>query len=117
MTRHERCGRLLTVVGGVLVLTVATPTSPAQAHEQPEGTGAEWLMADWMLLSFLVFFLAALVVFVVAVRRGAFRNLEAAKYYLLTIEEPDYYTPAWARNDDQTVRLTREDRDVSSVRQ
>lgn len=81
------------LAGGVL-----TP-APAYAHEQPEGANAEWLMADWMLLSFLVFFLAALVVFVVAVRRGMFRDLEGAKYHLLTIDEPDYYTPGWARED------------------
>lgn len=90
----------LAVPAAVLGLLVLAPASPAYAHEQPEGDGSEWLMADWMLLSFLVFFLAALVVFVVAVRRGQFRDLEAAKYHLLTIDEPDYYTPAWARTEE-----------------
>lgn len=61
-------------------------------------------MADWVVLAFLVFFVCALVVFLIAVRRGYFRNLEEAKYYLLTIDEPDYYTPEWikeTRSDDQ----------------
>jgi hypothetical protein len=81
----------------LILLLFATPVL---AHEGPED-GAEWLMADWMLLSFLVFFGVALVAFLVAVRRGYLRNLEDAKYYILTIDEPDYYTPEWAREDDQ----------------
>ncbi len=28
------------------------------------------------------------------------RNLEKAKYQVLVIEEPDYYTPDWARGRD-----------------
>jgi hypothetical protein len=81
----------------LILLLFATP---ALAHGGPD-EGAEWLMADWMLLSFLVFFGVALIAFLVAVRRGYLRNLEDAKYYILTIDEPDYYTPEWAREDDQ----------------
>jgi cbb3-type cytochrome oxidase maturation FixS-like protein len=73
--------------------------TPVLAHEQPDG--AEWLMADWMLLSFMVFGGAALAVFLVALKRGQFHNMEAAKYHILSIEEPDYYTPEWARNRAQ----------------
>lgn len=72
---------------------------PVLAHEAPD-EGAEWLMADWMLLSFLVFFGVALIVFLVALKRGVFRNLEDAKYPLLDIDEPDYYTPSWAREGE-----------------
>lgn len=72
--------------------------TPAFAHEQPDG--ANWLMADWMLLSFLVFFGIALVVFVIALKRGYLSNLEDAKYHILSIDEPDYYTPEWAKEDD-----------------
>jgi len=96
--RPDRLTRSL-LVGAVAAGAVVGPAAPAYAHEQPEGDVAAWLMADWMLLSFLVFFFGALVAFVVAVRRGQFRDLEAAKYHLLTIDEPDYYTPAWARED------------------
>ena len=79
-------------VGTAAALLWATP---ALGHDQP--VGAEWLMADWMLLSFLVFGLVALVTFVVALKRGYLSNLEDAKYHILTIDEPDYYTPGWAR--------------------
>jgi hypothetical protein len=69
----------------------------ALAHDAPDEGPAAWLMADWMLLSFLVFFLAALTVFVVALRRGMLANLEDAKYHILSIDEQDYYTPDWAK--------------------
>ena len=81
---------------GLMLLVFATPVF---AHEGPD-EGAEWLMADWMLLSFMVFFVVALVIFLVAVKRGTFSNLEDAKYYILTIDEPDYYTPEWAKEDE-----------------
>jgi len=71
--------------------------APLQASISPEGS--EMIMADWMLMSFLSFAGAALAVFLVAVRRGLFRNMEAAKYYLLSVQEPDYYTPDWAREE------------------
>ncbi len=80
------------VAAGLLV-----SATPALGHEQPDG--AEWLMADWMLLSFIVFGGAALAIFLLALKRGHFRNMEAAKYHILSIEEPDYYTPEWARED------------------
>lgn len=82
-----------------LLLLMAT-AAPALAHESPD-EGAEWLMADWMLLAFLVFFGVALLVFLLAVKRGLLSNLEDAKYYILTIDEPDYYTPEWARESEQ----------------
>ena len=78
----------------VLLFSLFAAT-PASAHEQPGG--ADWLMADWMLLSFLVFFGVALIAFVVALKRGYLSNLEDAKYHILTIDEPDYYTPDWAK--------------------
>lgn len=85
------------LAGGVL----ATAVLPHRvwAHDAPD-RGAEWLMADWMLLAFLVFFIAALIAFVVALRRGLLSNLEGAKYQVLSIDEPDYYTPEWAREED-----------------
>jgi hypothetical protein len=73
--------------------------SPALAHEGPTD-GAEWLMADWMLFSFLVFFLVALTAFVIALKRGLLSNLEDSKYHILTIDEPDYYTPDWVKEAD-----------------
>jgi Cytochrome oxidase maturation protein cbb3-type len=81
------------LVAGCLLVTA----SPALGHDQP--AGAEWLMADWMLFSFMVFGGAALAVFLVALKRGHFHNMEGAKYHILSIDEPDYYTPDWARDD------------------
>jgi len=78
-------------------------TLPAGAAVYPHAEGAT-IMSDWVVLAFLVFFCSALITFLVAVRRGYMRNLEEAKYYLLTIEEPDYYTPDWikeAEPDDE----------------
>ena len=43
--------------------------APVLAHESPD-EGAEWLMADWMLLTFLVFAGVALITFLVATKRG-----------------------------------------------
>ncbi|MBF9030959.1 hypothetical protein HKCCE3408_11190 [Rhodobacterales bacterium HKCCE3408] len=70
--------------------------SPATAAVYPHAEGAA-VMADWVVLAFLVFFGCALLVFLVAVRRGYFTDLEAAKYYLLTVDEPDFYTPDWIK--------------------
>jgi hypothetical protein len=89
----------LATVRAALLAVAATLllARPALGHDQP--AGAEWLMADWMLLSFLAFGAIALVAFLVALKRGYLSNLEDAKYHILTIDEPDYYTPAWARAD------------------
>lgn len=94
MRRHYPQAFALVWLGLLLFLA----TIPVSAHESPEG--AEWLMADWMLLAFLIFFGVGLMVFLVAVKRGHLSNLEEAKYYILTIDEPDYYTPDWAREDE-----------------
>ncbi len=92
----------LLLIGLLAVLLALGPlAAPALAHgplhDQPDG--AEWLMADWMLYSFLIFFGAGLVCFLVALKRGMFNNLEAAKFHVLTIDETDYYTPEWAKEE------------------
>ena len=89
--------RTAKVIMAILLATGAllVAATPVLGHEQPDG--AEWLMADWMLLSFMAFGGAGLVAFLVALKRGLLHNVEAAKYHILTIDEPDYYTPEWAR--------------------
>ena len=79
--------------------TLLVAAMPALGHEQPDGN--EWIMADWMLFSFMAFGGAALAAFVVAVKRGLLHNVEDAKYHILSIDEPDYYTPEWARDEVQ----------------
>ena len=78
----------------VLLLMVIT-ASPALAHDGPKGS--EWVMADWMFLSFMLFAGSAFVVFLLVLKAGLLSNLEDAKLYVLQIEEEDYYTPDWAR--------------------
>jgi hypothetical protein len=73
-------------------------------HEAPDEGPAAWIMADWMLGVFLVFAGAALAAFVVAYKRGLLFELERAKFHILTVDEPDYYTPDWAKEDDDAER-------------
>ncbi len=95
--------RMRLIISSVLVAVVAivVAATPALAapltHDQPDG--ADWLMADWMLYSFLIFFCASMTVFLIAVKRGLFHNVEDAKYYILSIKEEDYYTPDWAKGE------------------
>ena len=95
--RRPRVG----LVAAAVLLGLLLTASPAGAHDQPDG--ADWLMADWMLLSFLVFAGAALLVFLAVLRLGLLRNVEAAKYHILTIQEADYYTPDWAKEDSDAA--------------
>lgn len=95
---HRKRFALTTIV--TTILLSAIPYANAFAHEAPD-EGAEWLMADWMLLSFMVFFIVALSAFAIALKRGLLSNLEQAKYYILTIDEPDYYSPDWAKEEKE----------------
>lgn len=72
------------------LLLTALFIAPAFAHDGPEG--AEWVMADWIFITFAVFAGGALLAFVAALKMGLLSNLEDAKYHILTIDEPDYYS-------------------------
>jgi hypothetical protein len=99
--------RIMQVVGAVALAGVSLLllALPVLGHDQP--AGAEWIMADWMLLSFLAFAGAALVAFIVALKRGYLSNVEEAKYQILTIDEADYYTPDWARETEEETDAER----------
>jgi hypothetical protein len=88
----------------VVLLLVGLNPQPALAapltHEAPQGS--EWIMADWMFLSFGIFAGVAFLAFLAALKRGLLSNLEDAKYYVLEIEEADYYTPDWARKGGES---------------
>ncbi len=87
------------IIAAIMLALFATPAfAHSPLHDQPDG--AEWLMADWMLYSFLIFFLAGFFAFIIALKRGMFHNIEDAKYYILSIQEEDYYTPDWAKKED-----------------
>ncbi len=72
-----------------LVLAAAT-VIPAFAHDTPDGS--EWVMADWIFITFAIFSGGALIAFVLCLKAGLLSNLEDAKYQVLTIEEEDYYS-------------------------
>ena len=95
MRRSLRRGAAAALCGAVWLVSIGV----ASAHEAPEGS--EWVMADWMLLSWVAFFSTALLAFLVAVRRGLLRNVEQAKYHILTIKEEDYYTPEWIKDEEE----------------
>lgn len=101
MNRSKARKLRATVATLAALATLAVP-HVALAHDAPEGS--EWVMADWMFISFGAFAGCALAAFLVALKLGLLSNLEDAKYYILEIEEEqDYYTPEWARTEVRHV--------------
>lgn len=89
--------QLIYAASRLLMLVPILSGGVAAGHEQPQDTVADFVMTDWMLLtSFFGFMLPALLVLLIAWRRGYLRDLEGeVKTFWLT-PEPDYETPAWA---------------------
>jgi hypothetical protein len=71
------------------------------AHDQPETKQSNWVMADWMMDTFFVFSGLALVAFVAAWKTGAFHELDTHASIPLYVEEEDYYTPEWAKDEEE----------------
>jgi hypothetical protein len=92
--------RRLGTVFVVWALAMAAPAI-ALAHDQPETKQSNWIMADWMLEAFFLFAGFALLGFLMAWKAGHFHNLERAARIPLLIHEEDYYTPAWALDDEE----------------
>jgi peptidoglycan/LPS O-acetylase OafA/YrhL len=92
--------RRLTTACLALVALLAMPAA-ALAHEQPETDQSRWIMADWMMEVFFLFAGIALLAFLLAWKAGHFHNLEQAARIPLLIEEPDYYTPDWALDEEE----------------
>jgi nitrogen fixation-related uncharacterized protein len=90
---------LLLFVLPIMALQTHNALASPLYHEAPKGS--EWVMADWMFLSFLIFAAVAFLAFLWALKAGWLSNLEDAKYYVLEIDEEDYYTPEWAREGDE----------------
>ncbi len=88
-TWHIRAIAILyTILSSLLIF------STALAHDAPQGDDYE--MADWMMFTFLFFFGISFIIFLFGLKRHWFSNPESAKYYILSIDEKDYYTPEWA---------------------
>jgi hypothetical protein len=85
------------------VVTFAALIAPAAAwaHDQPESNQSRWVMADWMMDAFFIFSGFALVVFLTAWKLGHFRDLDQAATIPLYVHEEDYYTPDWARDEEE----------------
>jgi heme/copper-type cytochrome/quinol oxidase subunit 2 len=92
--------RRLVALPLLLAALLASP-AVALAHDAPENDQSKWVMVDWMMGAFFVFAGLALVVFVVAWKAGHFHNLEQAARIPLAIHEEDYYTPAWAFDEEE----------------
>jgi protein-S-isoprenylcysteine O-methyltransferase Ste14 len=92
--------RPLVVLAILVVAALAIPAA-ALAHDAPENDESKWVMADWMLDMFFVLAGVALVAFVLAWKAGHFHNLDEAARVPLAIDEEDYYTPDWARDEEE----------------
>jgi len=77
----------------VIVAVPAVAVAQEAAVEGPRLQPSDYFYLMW----FLSFFLFALVGLLVALRRGWLRDVESAKYYMMEIDEPDYYTPEWVK--------------------
>jgi hypothetical protein len=84
----------------VTLIALIAPAA-AWAHDQPESDQSRWVMADWMMDAFFIFSGLALVVFLTAWKLGHFRDLDQAATIPLYVHEEDYYTPAWALDEEE----------------
>ena len=92
--------RHLTAAALALAALLTSP-AVALAHDAPEDDNAKWVMADWMMDAFFLFAGFALLAFLLAWKAGHFHNLEQAARIPLAIHEEDYYTPAWALDEEE----------------
>jgi hypothetical protein len=92
--------RLRSIAALMFALALLAPPA-AFAHDQPETKQSNWIMADWMIEAFFLFAGFAVIAFVIAWKAGHFHNLERAARIPLLIHEEDYYTPAWALDEEE----------------
>jgi hypothetical protein len=79
--------------------------TPAWAHDQPEGSTASFVMADWMFWTFVLFGGVSFIGACAAWKLGHFRDMDDQRLVPLFIDEPDYYTPDWALENDEAGDL------------
>jgi hypothetical protein len=93
--------RRILVSASIAAAALMALPATALAHDQPENAQAKWVMADWMMDAFFLFAGIALLGFLLAWKAGHFHNLEQAAQIPLMIEEEDYYSPAWASDEEE----------------
>ncbi len=86
---------------GLAAAAMLVTAAPAWAHDQPEGGTASYVMADWMFWTFVLFGGASFIGACAAWKLGHFRDMDDQRLVPLYIEEPDYYTPDWALEEDE----------------
>ena len=86
---------------GLFMLAALVLPAAALAHDQPENEQSNWVMADWMMDTFFVFSGLALVACVAAWKTGAFHELDTHASIPLYVQEDDYYTPEWAKDEEE----------------
>jgi hypothetical protein len=96
----KRSLRLLVTTTVVAIVCAVWPLT-ALAHDQPETKQSRWVMADWMLDTFLIFSGFAVVAFLAAWKAGHFQELDRQGSIPLLVDEEDYYTPEWALDDEE----------------
>jgi peptidoglycan/LPS O-acetylase OafA/YrhL len=84
----------------VLALALVIPAA-ALAHEAPQNKASKWVMADWMMDTFFIFSGLGLVAFLIAWKMGHFHELDRQGAIPLLVEEEDYYTPEWAKDEEE----------------
>ena len=92
--------RSLLTLAVAAALALALPAL-ALAHDAPENDQSKWVMADWMMDTFFIFGGLAFVAFLVAWKAGHFQELDRVGSIPLYVEEEDYYTPAWALDEEE----------------
>jgi hypothetical protein len=91
--------RRLLVFALVALCSLSVPAL-ALAHDAPESSQSKWVMADWMMDTFFIFSGLAFVVFLAVWKAGHFHELDRHAGIPLLVEETDYYTPAWALEEE-----------------
>jgi hypothetical protein len=92
--------RRLLVLLAVALSALAAPAA-ALAHEAPQNDQSKWVMTDWMMDTFFIFGGLALVAFLVAWKLGHFHELDKQGSIPLLVQEEDYYTPEWAKDEEE----------------
>lgn len=99
LKRHKRLSTAAGLLFGMVLYAQPALAAPP-LHESPKGS--EWVMADWMFLSFIIFAGVAFMAFILALKAGWLSNLEDAKYYVLDIQEEDFYRSEYDGEGDET---------------
>jgi hypothetical protein len=97
---------------GLSAAVLLATAAPAWAHDQPDGATASFVMADWMFWTFVLFGGASFFGACAAWKLGHFRDMDDQRLVPLYIDEPDYYTPEWALDDELLSETEQRDREA-----